>query len=228
VIAASILRAHRRPRIAVWVLSYFALHGIESGPINLEMAFEHRMYAPMVPALLLLIELVAMLEPISRKRAIAWLAALLVPMAIATFSRNETWGDPMEFQADRAAKSPNSTRALYDYGTTLGKAGRLDEAEQVLSRLLELDPDSSVAHNQLGNVYLLTNRPGPAFEEYQRAVELGSDNPEALYNLGHRFLQKRNFRRAAELFEHFLDVAPAGFEREKREVAALLQMFEGH
>ena len=44
---ASLAVARSRPRYGLPLLAYWILHSVESAPLNLELVFEHRMYAPM-------------------------------------------------------------------------------------------------------------------------------------------------------------------------------------
>ena len=67
------------------------LHVIESGPINLELVFEHRMYLPVAFLMLLPVAGVAALPVHLRRPAIAVLVALWIPAATATWKRNITW-----------------------------------------------------------------------------------------------------------------------------------------
>ncbi|MEI8044827.1 MAG: tetratricopeptide repeat protein, partial [Verrucomicrobiota bacterium] len=58
------------------------------------------------------------------------------------------------------------------------------EAEQLLRRALELQPNHSPAFNGLGNVLLATGRAREAVHAYDRAIELREDDPVVYYNRG--------------------------------------------
>jgi hypothetical protein len=86
------------------------------------------------------------------------------------------------------------------------RMGKFTEAEQHLRRWIELEGESSAAYNNLGNVYLATNRIGQAVEAYQKAIRLEEGRTEPYYNLGQAYLlnlllneAESEFRRAKEL-----------------------------
>jgi tetratricopeptide (TPR) repeat protein len=67
------------------------------------------------------------------------------------------------------------------------------EAEQLVRRALELQPDHSAAFNGLGNVLLATGRPKEAVRAYDRAIQLGGDDPHAYRNRGYARLVLGDF-----------------------------------
>ena len=86
------------------------------------------------------------------------------------------------------------------------RMGKFAEAEQHLRRWIEMEGESSAAHNNLGNVYLVTHRVDQAMEAYQKAIRLDSTRTESYYNLGQAYLlnlllneAESEFRRAKEL-----------------------------
>ena len=189
---------------------------IESTFIPLEMVFEHRMYLPMT-MLALLIGL--NLRPASMKHALSTYAILLVVgalLAVSTYQRNLVWGDPLTFHRDIAAKSPEKFRPQYNLGTNLGVRGILDEAETAFEQAIRIKPDSSLAHNQLGNVYLLKNQLGLAEQHYRRSIENDPDHAEPLFNLARLLMSQGRYEEQQELLERFVDVAPPHLEKQKQ------------
>ena len=86
------------------------------------------------------------------------------------------------------------------------RMGKFTEAEQHLRRWIQLEGESATALNNLGNVYLATNRVDQAMEAYQKAIRLDSTRTESYYNLGQAYLlnlllneAESEFRRAKEL-----------------------------
>jgi tetratricopeptide (TPR) repeat protein len=200
VIAVTLVVAVRsirtRPNVAFPVLAYLLLHSMEAGPVSLELVYEHRMYLPMTMlALLIGLNLV----PTTTKYAVSIYSVLLVAgflLAVSTYQRNLVWGDMMTFYRDTAQKSPGKFRPQYNLGTQLGERGELTEAKVALERAIRIRPDSSLAHNQLANIYLLTNQPQPAEDHYRLAVEYDSEQQEML--------------------ERFIQVAPPYLEEQKQ------------
>ena len=215
VAAATLWLARRHPRYGFPLLGYGVFHLLESGPINLELVFEHRMYLPMAflafPITNLLLDCRR-----GRRLILGGLALLLIPLSAATFERNQTWSEPLVFLRDCAAKSPDKFRPWYNLGTELGKAGQLAEAERALSRALAVRPDHSMAHNQLGNVYLLMGRRQQALVHYQKAVQHDPDNLEAMFNLAVEYDARGEGREAVRLFRQFVESAPPYYEEARR------------
>jgi Tfp pilus assembly protein PilF len=96
----------------------------------------------------------------------------------------------------------------HNLGTQLGERGELTEAKVALERAIRIRPDSSLAHNQLANIYLLTNQPQPAEDHYRLAVEYDSENAEALLNLSNVLMSQG--------LERFIQVAPPYLEEQKQ------------
>lgn len=69
-------------------------------------------------------------------------------------------------------------------GNVNGQLGYLDEAEDCYRRALALQPDNSMLHCNLGNVYTLRGENAKALASYREAVRLAPDNALAHSNLG--------------------------------------------
>lgn len=228
VVTVGLWLARRRPALGFPVLAYLAFHTLESGPINLEMVFEHRMYLPLGFLCLGLATAGAALHGrTARSLTVVVALALLVPLALATEERNRTWGDTLTFLRDCAAKSPAKFRPHYNLGTELGYGGDFTGAEAALRRALVLKPDNSLAHNQLANVLLLTGRGGEALRHYEQAVEFDPQNVEALYNLARQMDARGLSERALPLYRRFLELAGPRFGPQREWVKARIKRREG-
>ncbi len=97
---------------------------------------------------------------------------------------------------------------------------RLDEAAACFRRALELKPDFSEAHSNLGNVLKDLGRPDEAVACYRRALELNPGYSEVHSNLLHTLLYCADVTPAALAEEH------AEFER--RHAAPLYAANMGH
>lgn len=206
-VAGMVWLARRYPRYGFPLLAYSVFHLLESGPINLELVFEHRMYLPMAFLVILVTNLLVDFMPRWRL-LMPLLMLLLLPLAAATHERNQTWSDPLAFLRDCAAKSPNKFRPWYNLGSELGQAGQFSKAEQALQKALAIEPRHSMAHNQLGNVYLITGRKQQAFIHYKASYEAEPANLSAIYNLAFQYAARGERKQAAELLRRFLDLAP--------------------
>jgi hypothetical protein len=199
--------SRRNPAFGFPLAAYLLLHLMESGPLNLELVFEHRMYAPMAALALFLAVCLVEMGVNARRVTIAVLAAAGVAMAVATYQRNLVWAEPVAFFADAAAKSPINYRANFNFGTELAKLGRYQEARRVLEKAIAIDPNQSDVFNQLGNIGLLTGNLGSAARNYEAAIKRDPENVAALYNLGLVYERTGRARRALDAYRQFVDVA---------------------
>ena len=216
IIVIAIRSVRTKPQLAFPVLAYFLLHSIEAGPFNLELVFEHRMYLPMT-MIALLIGL--NLRTLSTRHTVSTYAALLaigILLSVFTYQRNVVWGDEISFHRDVAQKSPSKFRPQYNRGTELGKIGVLDEAQLALERAIRIEPENSLAHNQLANVFLLTGRQELAEQHYRMAVEHGPNNAEALFNLARILMSRGLYEQPRQLLERFVKVAPPDLEQQRQ------------
>jgi tetratricopeptide (TPR) repeat protein len=76
--------------------------------------------------------------------------------------------------------APDDPSSLDVLGWLLTLDGRHEEAERMLTRALELDPDSASAHLHLGMLYLQLNDRAPAYEHLIRARDLGAQEAELI------------------------------------------------
>ncbi len=222
-LVATIQLCRHFPRYGFPLLGYGASHLLESGPINLELVFEHRMYLPMTFLVLLITNLLVDFVRISRWFVLLLLALLLIPLSVASYERNKIWSEPLVFLRDCATKSPNKFRPWFNLGTELGMAGQFKEAEPALRHALKLKPGHSQAHNQLGNIYLMTGRQADAFLQYQYAVKADPKNYEAVFNLATQYYMRGARSEAVWLFQQFIAHAPPLFDRARQQARGYLQ-----
>lgn len=95
------------------------------------------------------------------------------------------------------------TRALLER-----RMERYGEAEKSLLRYGELEPNSPAFYNNLGNIYLLTNRLDKAIYFYQQAIKLSPSQAEIHYNLGQAYLVNLKLMEAEVQFQQARQLAP--------------------
>jgi hypothetical protein len=78
---------------------------------------------------------------------------------------------------------PRSAPALFNLGTALMDAGRLDDAVKCLRQSLDINPDYVLARINLGNVLASLGALEEAVEQYRRALALEPDNAVVRSNL---------------------------------------------
>lgn len=99
-----------RPILACALLFFLAGHALESGPLMLELYFEHRNY---LPATLIFWPVAWWLCAPGRYRTprIAGGTAATLLLLMLTFAQATLWGDPLALARDWATRNPESARA---------------------------------------------------------------------------------------------------------------------
>jgi tetratricopeptide (TPR) repeat protein len=82
------------------------------------------------------------------------------------------------------AQDPGNRGALHRLSVLRLKRGAFEDAVGLLERLIECDPNSSDAHNNLGAALQGLKRSAEAVPHLEKAIELEPNRPEAYYNLG--------------------------------------------
>jgi tetratricopeptide (TPR) repeat protein len=93
-------------------------------------------------------------------------------------------GRVLKHDAILAALRSDETRIRFVFGTELQKAGLVDDAELQYRELLKADPEFSLAHYNLGFLYLRQDMFPEARRHLTQAVKLDPDHALAHKNLG--------------------------------------------
>ncbi|MEP6733376.1 MAG: tetratricopeptide repeat protein [bacterium] len=82
------------------------------------------------------------------------------------------------------------------------------------SRVLEVDPNSSIAHSSWASLLFAEGRLDEATEHSARAVELDPDDPQARNALGTAFARRGKLDEAVQQFQRAITIAPSSDEVE--------------
>lgn len=120
---------------------------------------------------------------------------------------------------------PESAAAYHNLGVTYLQLGDVGLATDAFEAALELDPDDADTRYQLGAAYLTlaladsgpTAAPDPellaqATEEFEKALALRENMPEALIGLGNIHLQQGDPSSAIPLLQQAIDLVPSSRE----------------
>ena len=106
-----------------------------------------------------------------------------------------------------AELQPNNALAFYYYAISLWKGKRaedptlnLQEVESLLLKSIALDPKLAQAHVQLGNLYADRREYARSIPEYESALKLDSNLPDAHYRLAQDYVHTGQKDRAQEEF----------------------------
>ena len=97
----------------------------------------------------------------------------------------------------------------YERANSLAQSGKFEEAVRSYSRSLEINPKFVMAHNNLGNVYLLRGEFDKSLEHYSKALEIAPGFAESHYNLGVLFQKQGKTEQAASEYRRALESDPA-------------------
>jgi hypothetical protein len=109
---------HRASLASLGILWFFAGHSLTSSPLNLELAFEHRNYLPLLGVVLSITD-GALRIPMRDSPRLKVFAAIVVVGLFACLAgiRAATWGNPLVMASDLASRNPTSARASNDLAT---------------------------------------------------------------------------------------------------------------
>ncbi len=105
--------------------------------------------------------------------------------------------------------NPESTPALTKLGRMLADQGRDTEAEEHLSRSVELDGSQVEALFTLGQIENRLNRPEVATRRFREALKLYPTHAGALYNLGRTLIATGRVDEGAAVLARFTDLSAA-------------------
>ena len=91
------------------------------------------------------------------------------------------------------SSDPNEPEALTLLGIVRGRQKRYTEAEALFRRVLQLTPNSLVAHRNLAEALIAQNKPDAALEEYKEVVKLAPHDYSAKLELARLHLGRGEF-----------------------------------
>lgn len=197
--------------ISFGLLWFFLTLSVESSLVPIvDVIMEHRLYLPgfgvaVAFATLLYLLLRKLDRPTGGKFFILTAVLLALVLGIATWQRNHVWGDNIRLWQDVVEKSPNKGRPYNNLGVALEKAGRRQEAVNVLSRAITVDPNFSPSYYNLADLYLVSGQSRRALPLLQTAIQLQPNFTEAYISLGAALVRERLFQEAVNFLERNLD-----------------------
>ncbi len=111
------------------------------------------------------------------------------------------WDRALDLCREVTDRDPGDPSAWFEYGETLRRAGRLDEALTALSRALVLAPDMAEAWTAKGHVLVAQGKPDDAARQYRRALELQPEEVAALNPLAAYYLDRSDTEKAFPLLD---------------------------
>jgi tetratricopeptide (TPR) repeat protein len=112
----------------------------------------------------------------------------------------------LQLHASYPGTVPNAWNNL---GILAAREGNTDLAIQQFQRALQIDPEHSIALQNLGSAYRQKKDWAQAKRVLERAIALNPDDPEANYSLGMVYAQQNDTERAYDYLQRALAARPA-------------------
>ncbi len=93
-------------------------------------------------------------------------------------------------------------------GNTYWSEGKFTEAETQFKKALEAQPDYSVAHERLANLYLTQNKTSDAIEEFQNAITHDAENANLFIGIAIAYLHKQYYQMADAMVKQAIAINP--------------------
>lgn len=178
--------------LGIW---FFGILSVTSSFVPMsELAFEYRMYLPVLSLILTIVTgaylVISQLK--NRLKMYSWYAytAVIVIgivvvglMSWRTILRNRDYRSEIAIWSTVVKQRPNNFRAHVYMGTELRKNGDLDTAIDHYRRAIDIKPDEAGTYSNLGITLAAKGKLDEAIQCYQQALELSPDNAPAHNNL---------------------------------------------
>lgn len=109
-----------------------------------------------------------------------------------------------------AEKNPADLNINYKLAQSYQKAGQLEKADEIYTRLAQLSPEEAkIYFNTIIRMYDDAKMPDKAVEAANKLIALDPNNHESVYNLGAMLVKMQKFQEAAETFEKAIELNPS-------------------
>ena len=199
--------------LGVW---FFGILSITSSFIPIaDLAFEHRMYLPLMAVVALIVLGVDFLldqiidSDFTRKVVSVILVSFIVLIfGRLTYARNFDYHSEIIMWQDIVNKRPANTRAHHDLGLALINAGHYEECIDYAKEAVRRIPVYAEAYNTIGLGYYRLNDFEKAKEYYRKAIELKEDYADAHSNIGLVFNKQKRFTKALDHYNKAITINP--------------------
>ncbi len=93
-------------------------------------------------------------------------------------------------------------------GNTFWSQGKFSEAEGEFKKALQINPDYSVAHARMANLYLTQNKTTEAVASFQNAINGDPENAQLFIGLAITYLHKQYYKMADAMVKQAIAVDP--------------------
>lgn len=198
----------RWPKVGFLVLSFFLILAPTSSFVPIaDIAFEHRMYLPLAPLVVLVVMVMWLLiRRIPAKRLdyrVAggiMLALVVVGLAARTIFRNLDYTNAIRLWTSVVAAAPENSRA-HDYlGIALARAGREKESEQHFLEAIKYQPQFPWPYLNYAVLLARQERWQEAEAQYKNVLQIQPHFAEAKRRYANFLVQRGKSERAHEMY----------------------------
>ncbi len=138
-------------------------------------------------------------------------AIIIVPLAVAAYSRNSIYIDKVHLWENAVMRSPDKQRTHENYGFALSGAGFYEQALKEFDKVLSLN-DGSVpmrdVYREIGVVYFRMGKIDEAIMAWQKGLNYAVLDADLMNNIAVAFLNKQDFDSALPYAENSARVNP--------------------
>jgi protein O-mannosyl-transferase len=145
---------------------------------------------------------------VSRVALGSLMAGVLVVLMTCAWQQTAYWKNSETLWARTLACTADNELAHYDFGATLIKEGRTDEAITQFQDALHINPNSADPQTSLAIALLQKGKVDDAIYHFMYALHLNPDYAEAHNGLGSALLRKERVEEAATHFQKALQINP--------------------
>lgn len=107
-----------------------------------------------------------------------------------------------------AGPTPQEIATAFSAAQAAAEQGQLQEAADMYSDVIDLDPDHVDAHVGRGRLYLDLGDYSRAMSDFMVAEEIDEQNPEPQVAIGDLYFHRKDYRKAIEYFDAALQMSP--------------------
>ncbi len=219
-IAATVWALKRSPLRGVCGAWFFVVLAPTSSfmPIK-DVAFEHRMYLPLVGVVLLVVlggyaglrALASRFELApqnARLGAIGAVGLVAIVLAYLAYQRNQDYHSTITMWQNVVRQRPDNYRAQHNLGRYLMRSGNHEQARVHLERAHELNPYVTNVQINAGKINFILGNLDKAKMHFERAAQLDAKEPLAHNNLGAIYYKRKKPKQAIKHFRQAVRINP--------------------
>ncbi len=218
----------RRPRWGIAGLSFFLILAPTSSCMPIaDLAFEHRMYLPLISVCVGVVflgyawlERLIATESIRQRCVISMTFIAVLLLGLRTYVRNEDYRQPVRLFAQCVQFNPMNPRAHDQLAGQLELLGLVDQAREQYVLSTKVRPSRPYAYNFIGMIDAEKKDFASALEYFNKYWSLQPTNQRAGYSCGLCYMELGRDRESVAAFERVLEIKP--FDAAQRELAWVL------